>query len=80
MSKLQIFLQVFRNMNGRVKYLLGAKADPNKDSSDHSITRIDCSGYVRFSLVKMGFNNVPDGSLNHLSLCEAKGLHRLKKY
>ena len=80
MSKLQIFLQVFRNMNGRVKYLLGAKADPNKDSSDHSITRIDCSGYVRFSLVKMGFNNVPDGSQNQLAWCEAKGWHRLKKY
>ena len=80
MSKLQIFLQVFRNLEGRVKYLLGAKIDIGRDSADPTIRRTDCSGYARFSFVKMGFKNVPDGSQNQLAWFEASGWHRLKKY
>lgn len=80
MSKMAIFMQVFHNLEGRVKYLLGAKIDVSKDSADPTIRRVDCSGFSRFEFVKMGFKNVPDGSQNQLAWCEASGWHRLAKY
>lgn len=64
-----------------VRYGLGSKARSLTQDS-HTLTRIDCSGYVRYLLAKATDQKliIPDGSWIQRDWCESKGLHRLKKY
>lgn len=78
---LSILWAVFKNMTGRVKYLLGAKA-PSLACDSHEIHLIDCSGAVRYFLYRAtrGELILPEGSQAQLEWCIANGLHRLAHY
>lgn len=79
---LDTVLAVFNNMKrAGVKYSFGAKA-PNLDADSHTITEIDCSGFVRFVLHRAanGGFTMPDGSVNQREWIEAHGWHELNQY
>jgi len=69
---LTLFAALFAHMAGRVKYRLGAKA-PNLNCDSSQITRLDCSGVVRYVLHRAGIHDVPDGSQAQLAWCRQKG-------
>lgn len=76
-----LLLAVFHNMEGRVTYSLGGKADAlNEDS--HDIDEIDCSGFVRYAVAKATNSAVimPDGSSVQHDWCDNQGLHKLAQY
>lgn len=64
-----------------IRYGLGSKAKSLTQDS-HTISRIDCSGYVRYLIAKATNQKLilPDGSWNQRDWCENNGLHRLQKY
>lgn len=71
---------VHRNMAGRVRYGMGCKA-PALDCDSHEITRIDCSGYVRYVLARATSQRLilPDGSWEQRAWCETR-LRQLARY
>ena len=72
---------IFKNMDGRVGYLLGAKA-PSLTCDTSAIRVIDCSGATRYWIARGSGGKliVPDGSQNQLAWCLSQGLHRLGSY
>src|SRR5947209_9892681 len=73
--------EVFGHMEGRVGYLLGAKA-PRLDCDSAEVRWLDCSGFVRYVVAKSTDPPLmlPDGSVNLHAWCEAEWLHRLARY
>jgi len=76
-----LLLAVFHNMEGRVTYSLGGKAQ-SLDEDSHDIDAIDCSGFVRYAVAKATNEQVvmPDGSFIQHEWCEQSGLHKLGQY
>jgi hypothetical protein len=72
---------IFNNMDGRVGYLLGAKA-PSLACDTSDIRQIDCSGFTRYILARASAQRLilPEGSQNQLAWCLQEGLHRVNPY
>jgi hypothetical protein len=72
---------VFSHMDGRVGYVLGAKA-PSLTCDTSQIHTIDCSGFSRYILARAtnGLLVLPDGSQNQLAWASQEGLQRLANY
>jgi cell wall-associated NlpC family hydrolase len=76
---LSVLEATFRSMAGRVRYLMGAKA-PSIDCDPARITRLDCSGWVRYAIHRAGGPTLPDGSVQQREWAVAHGLRRLAHY
>jgi hypothetical protein len=65
-------------MDGHVSYGLGSKA-PSLDCDPAAITKIDCSGFVRYLLYQATDNQVvlPDGSWHQREWCQGKKLAKV---
>lgn len=70
-------VEVFARCQGRVRYKLGAKA--SLDTPTAQITKIDCSGWVRYQLYHATGVKWPDGSQNQLAYAR-QHLRKLAKY
>lgn len=68
---------VFDKCKGRVKYLLGAKAPLDADTSE--IKRIDCSGWSRYHIFRAMGIKIPDGSQAQLAWAR-QNLRKLASY
>lgn len=76
-----LLLELHEKCAGRVKYKLGAKA-PSLAADSNAITRIDCSGYVRWLIARASSPRIilPDGSQQQLAWCDAMEWHELAAY
>lgn len=79
---LSVFMRVYGNLRGKVKYRLGAKLPLALPSARAAGRRCDCSGFARYITAKAtgGRVELPDGSTNQMRWCEKTGLHKLRKY
>lgn len=71
MLDISLFETIYRNCYKRVKYELGAKA-PSLNCDTSKIREIDCSGYVRYCMARLGVE-IPDGSQNQRAWFAAQG-------
>lgn len=60
-----------------IPYVWGAKPDPSLEAAQ--ITGSDCSGWFRYLMARQGID-VPEGSQEQMSWCQAQGLPETTDY